>query len=370
MTIHANRNTVSGQIDGRPLNMVRSIASTPMSVVSKQLVAYMKTVGPAVRPEEQALRFYMLEHAAGIVRALYAAHDTLPDGVVTVLDMYNKSSLQMAARAYYYLLLICWREMRYCGSGTKDAVFQLAGQHAGADPVAMQKLLNQCSEGDALTCAKRWDKVNDITLGQLTKALIYAYRKGKWGSAYGGPKWANVTACLDSFVWGTTSAAMMLDTVWTLAHNTAPIFNKAVGLYSGQDNYTLLEILDVQRAGMIPQYIKTAKMRKYKGADYAFGLKHDVELIGTRIGGVFAENCDVHWPTVTLLGGKGGYGGYADALNQKDPPASDVVPLKKALDAKTKFTSKDIKTGPYTGPNMKKIVPGVTVSLGRMQEAV
>ena len=369
MTIHASRNSVAGQVDGRPLNMIRSIASTPMPLVAKQLFDYMAVAkNESVRPEEHALRFYVLEHASGVVRAKYGPHDVLPAGELFVMETYNEQSLKMAVRAYYYLLLICWREMRHCNN--KDATYSAAGTHAGVTPGTMAAFLALANDTtDTKQIAESWAKGGVITLGQLTKALVYGYRKGKWGHSYGGPKWAVVAECLDSFVWGKTSAAMMLDTVWTLAHNTAPIFNKGM-LYVGQDKSTLLEILDVQRAGMVPQYILTAQARGYRGAEHInSAFRAEVQKMGTVLGGVFADKSDVHWPTVKLLGGKGGYSQYAAKLSQQEPSASDVITAKTFIDAKKKVMSSPMQTAPYTGPLVKKIVPGVTVTIGRVKEA-
>lgn len=378
MTIHASRNSVAGQIEGRPLNMLRSIAATPMPVIAKQLRDYINTGSGSkmLSPETQALEFYGLEHAAGVIRAKYGPHDTLPADELAVLEQYNDIALKMAIRAYYYLLLICWRENRYCGS--KSTTFAASGIGVGVPGPAMASFLNLCNEKGPLDCAAAWAKGGDITLGQLTKALIYSYRKGSWGSAYGGPKWAVVTECLDSFVWGNTSAAMMLDTIWTLAHNTAPIFNKGM-LYEQQHASTLLEILDVQRAGMIPQYIRTAQTRNYRGAHKisATMLKRFMK-IGTVLGGVFAGEEDVHWPTVKALGGLGDYSGYAMQLNQKETEATKAAAAaKKKPSVKkpkpTPFAAAEPPTPPMSQASVQatvvKLAPGVVVKLGRVKEA-
>lgn len=376
MTLHASRKSVAGQIGGRPLNMVRSIADTPMVQVAKQLLTYIDTLpssSKAIRPEVDALRFYVLEHAAGMLRAKHQPHDELPDGDFKVLDTYNKLSLQMAVRAYYYLLLICWREARHCGS--KYTTYAASGTAVGVDPQTMESFLRLASDtSDYKSIATNWEKAGAITLGQLTRALIYTYRKGKWGSAYGGPKWAVVTECLDSFVHGKTSAAMMLDTVWTLAHNTAPIFNKGM-LYSGQNAHQLLEILDVQRAGMIPQYILTAAERGYSASEHvAPALRQAVKGMAPALGGVFTDGSDVDWPLVMALGAKGSYSQYAAKLGQK---ASDAT-AAQATAAKTAYKSTPAaKTSPGVAANttnaavasVKKLVPGVTVKLGRQEAA-
>lgn len=372
MTIHASPNSVAGQVDGRPLNMIRSIASTPMTVIAKQLASYMPKAGSDARPERDALQFYMLEHASGIIRAKYGAHDVLPPGELKIMEEYNSASLKLAARAYYYLLLICWREMRHCHS--KEITFPAAGTHAGVEPKLMETFLRRASDTtDYNGIGNEWAKGGSITLGQLTKALVYGYRKGKWGSAYGGPKWAVVTECLDSFVWGKTSAAMMLDTVWTLAHNTAPIFNKGM-LFCDQDKTTLLEILDVQRAGMIPQYILTAPDRGYRGKQFVMpgtpSLRMQVMEFGKVLGDVFSDKADVHWPTVKALGGKGNYDSYISKLAQTAPDTADVLAMKHGLQAKQKLKQQPMQTVAWAPQIVKKIVPGVTVKIGRINDDV
>lgn len=362
MTLHASKQSVAGQIEGRPLNMIRNIAATPMKKVAAQLRAYTSILeDKQVRPEVHALAFYVLEHAAGVIRAKYGPHDVLPAGELAILEEYNSQSLAMAARAYYYLLLICWREIRHCYS--KSPTYSQAGTASDVSPDKMSDFLSYASDTSNFnSIADNWERDADITVGQLTKAMIFCYRKGKWGSSYGGPKWAMVTECLDSFVWGKTSAAMMLDTVWTLAHNTAPIFNKGM-LYNGQDKYDLLEILDVQRAGMIPQYVLTARKRSYRAKEHvSVAFERQVQLMGRTLGGVFADKSEVDWPTVKALGGKGSYSQYAAQLGQQDiikslPEAPHSPPSKTAIELATEAAKA------YTAT--KQIVPGVKVTLGR-----
>jgi len=77
-----------------------------------------------------------------------------------------------------------------------------------------------------------------------------AYYKGSWPSSYGGPAWGGITDALVSMITGETSMEMLVDTGYTLAHNTAPIFNKGLNMYGHQDAH-LLTILDVQRSGQM-----------------------------------------------------------------------------------------------------------------------
>ncbi len=76
-----------------------------------------------------------------------------------------------------------------------------------------------------------------------------------WGHhpSYGGPKWGEVADCLRSYVTGQTSAEALLDTAFTLAHNNGPVFNKGY-IYKHHTN-RLIQILDIQAKGQIPQWV-------------------------------------------------------------------------------------------------------------------
>src|SRR5208283_4005185 len=92
-----------------------------------------------------------------------------------------------------------------------------------------------------------------MDIGTFCKGLAWQFYKCKWAGGYGGKKWGVVTDCLARFVTGEFSAEMMLDTVWTLAHNGGPIFNK--GQFYACYGHTLYRILDVQRSGQIPEAV-------------------------------------------------------------------------------------------------------------------
>ena len=92
-----------------------------------------------------------------------------------------------------------------------------------------------------------------MTIGKFCEALAWQFYHCKWAGGYGGKKWGVVTDCLVRFVKGEFSAEMMMDTVWTLSHNSGPIFNK--GQFYGMYGHNLYRILDVQRSGQVPEAV-------------------------------------------------------------------------------------------------------------------
>jgi len=119
-----------------------------------------------------------------------------------------------------------------------------------------------------------------------------------------------------------TSAELMLDTGYTLAHNNGPIFNKQV-LYHPHDTTELKKILDVQRAGMIPQMVHSGASKFVSLAHRKFHEKA-LALLGEEFGG------PVNWFTVENLGAVQSY--TAEKAAMADPEHLYVLPglqLKK-----------------------------------------
>ena len=93
---------------------------------------------------------------------------------------------------------------------------------------------------------------------------------------------------------GETSIEIMNDTAWTLAHNNGPMFNKGM-LYNTYTS-TIYKILDVQRAGMIPQLIAEGTLGSH--ADSAVSQAFEA------VKAVFPESVTgyVDWFKVEALG--------------------------------------------------------------------
>lgn len=257
LTITADDTTLRRHLTGRPFAQSRDMSSVPCMHVAKATAKFMGDDSDSkVRPETEALWFYMLNHVVSEVLRKYSMDDALPDAVLEMVREYNDQCAPKAARAFYYLLLICTREARHVSNngatfwnevqskfGVSARNFGQALKGIGGSTSAYHKFLHEAP---------------DTSIGEYVSMLRYVFYKGSFGLGYGGKKWAKVCDCLVEFVHGRYSPEMMLDTVWTLCHNGGPIFNK--GMLYGMYSLELVKILDVQRSGQIPKMVGNSEV--------------------------------------------------------------------------------------------------------------
>lgn len=200
-------------------------------------------MGAHVRPETEALDFYLANHVVGLIRTKKGETKPLTNAQKSLLEKYVARSNEMALRAFAYMLLICSREMRHIKT-TNPSKFNA--------PKAMQVYNQVRGKGGNHIAHWIWQGDIDCTTGEWIEALEEMFRTGSWNGGYGGKKWADVTLCLLEYVRGVYTAEMMVDVVWTLCHNGGPIFNK--GMLYHTHGPELLRVLDVQRAGQVPNF--------------------------------------------------------------------------------------------------------------------
>lgn len=266
--------------------------------VSKRLGHYMETTPiKNTCPETEALWFYGMNHGVALISAEYAPLQPLSPADHSFVEDYHKRLGEKTLRAFYYLLLICTREFRHIHSYSTikpkiEAQFgknvaQFLGEGNGESEIH-QNFIHKPPKG---------------TIGDYVNALEYGFNNGQWSSSFGGKKWGAVTNCMRLFVEGTYTAEMMMDTVWTLAHNGGPIFNKG-HLYKHYDAQLLLRVLDIQRSGQIPEGILHDK---YLGDTSETDLTHLMHWLHKRFPNSFGKYVD--WMKVKALGGLGNYSG-------------------------------------------------------------
>lgn len=244
-------------------------------------------------PEIDALVFYCLNHAVSMIRQ--RVHPIEPLGkYMPILDLFHREAAVRGARLFYYMMLICPREARHEHGGSKmPGICSKYGV-----PQSFVKAFPD-SSSSALTYFV--GNCPDIQLGPFVKFLSEQFYHGSYGSSFGGPKWGVVADCLRDYCIGKTTLELLLDTGFTLAHNTAPIFNKGM-LYS--PNYgNIIEILDVQRSGQIPQYIASGHYEKAKNPR----VQGVYALCSSLLGEEFSAPGYVDWFKVEALGAEGTY---------------------------------------------------------------
>lgn len=245
------RNTLA-HYNAAPQVHLHNLSDVQVSVFSASTLAYRQTCGLAA-PQDEAVTFYALNHCVSVIRKSYTAHEPLPEWAQKILTTYTDICVKQGERMLHYILSITVREMRHLKSGPSSALWTaLDTLHGG---VASAFIRDISSNGGEEVAVKKYmqSPPGNLTVGAFTRALSYAFHHGNWSPSYGGPAWGGITDALISMIDGTTSMEMLVDTGYTLAHNTAPIFNKMM-MYTSPDS-TLLTILDVQRAGQLPEVL-------------------------------------------------------------------------------------------------------------------
>lgn len=320
----------------RPLKVLRDLSATPVPATVGRLNYFMqiKPTGMSVVPEHEALRFYMMNHAFACLQDRFDPEEPMPTEFNTIANSYFEESGESTARAFYYLLLICTRESRH----VKNAEVVRPALNAKHGSGFMS--FNDTIRGkDSLTAAEIFRKSPpDMPLGRFTNGLVDVFNTGHYNGGYGGKKWGVVAKVLTDFVWGKITPEMMMDTVWTLAHNNGPIFNKGM-LYAGHTTHELLTILDVQRSGQIPQLVNDCELGAPWISKITTHHKNLRKYVATTLGGEF--NAHVDWDVVEKLGS---VKQYHDQKNKSkilfpapvvEPPV--VIPAKAPVEEHTQY---------------------------------
>jgi hypothetical protein len=278
---------------------------------------------PNTVPETDALWFYGMNHGVALIAQHRAPLEPLDPWELSFVQKYHEYMGPKAVRAFYYLIWICIREARHNKSLTADLpkIEKLFGEKMAA-------FMNGAGGEDGIS--KRFlDNPPPMTIGNFVKAIAWQFDNSTWHKGYGGKKWGVVTDCLVRFCTGEYSAEVMLDQVWTLAHNGGPIFNKGF-CYDHYDSIVLYRILDVQRSGQVPEAcLFDVDCKQYAALDL-IALMKDVKDRYPVIGDY------VDWIKVEALGAVKTY--EADIENQSKTPEqkaaeAELVAKKKALAA-------------------------------------
>lgn len=251
---------------------------------------------PSRKPESSALRFYLLNHAYSELGLRLSKSQVLTHGPKDLVDHYLEAGTEEAMRMLSYLTLICTRESRHLTN--KDSVHEeLVSKFGTAYTTFLGTIQGKGREG---AVNKFTSSPPDMEFGKYTEAMEYVFFHGAWLPGYGGKAWGEIARTLRRFATGEFSAEMMLDTGFTLAHNHGPIFNK--GMLYGSYSDMLAHILDVQRAGMIPQFLE----EQSKGLHYMSSslITPDVLVavshVKRAVPALFEQSMD--WDQVSALG--------------------------------------------------------------------
>lgn len=330
--------------NSRMLTTNSDIHDMTCAKMMERVKPYLSSVNPGiVKPEDEALCFYGLHHGMALLATEYAPLQPLRASDLEYVENYHACIGPKAVRAFVYLLLICTRESRHNKSLSADEK-KLAGLY-GQSIASFHKNTIGGEQGghNALLT-----KSPTASLGAYVKSLQWVFYNSHWNNGYGGKAWGKVTDCLVRYVFGETTPEMMMDTVWTLAHNNGPIFNK--GIVYGNYGKELAVILDVQRSGQIPEMVLSG-VGHHVQKDLIDRMSWLKDRFRDRIGN------SLDWGKVQKLGSVGKY----TNTGTNAPPEKSSSWVKPAP---TKIlTSDQIALVAKHGMHELEIMPGVHIPL-------
>lgn len=349
----------------RPLlQYQKSLKDMPLSDFAKmyresKVQHYLKSKEGDVKskPEVDAISFYLMNHGMALISQKYMEHEPLGP-LASLVEQYHEVIGIKTIRMFYYLILICTRESRHAQNRTKlhQKYPKIAKFHGN---------LNSSSQAP-----EYWSQSPpEVTLGEYANFLVDVFTMCSYNGGYGGKKWAEVATPLREYVNGNITAEMMMDTAYTLAHNNGPIFNKGM-LFHMYDGAEILRILDVQRAGMIPQLV-ASKGSPFVRPEHTKFQQTVEKALGASFGGT------VDWLMVMKLGAKGNYH-HLVAATKNGPGTKPQSKLalykakKKAVAeaaAKAKAAAEAAAKASEFEKNHIKIYPGVHLKKLSRKEA-
>lgn len=270
----------------------RDMSDVPLSAVTAKVKDFLANdpKKATTQPENEALWFYGMNNGMALISAERAPLEPLSKDELDFVNAYHAVLGPKAIRAFYYLLMICTREARHNKSLTSSVpqMKTLFGNEAA--------MFFKMSGGEGDIHKKLMNTPPHTTLGKFVECIRWQFYNSTWSSGYGGKKWGMVTDCLCRFVRGEYSAEMMMDTIWTLCHNGGPIFNKPNLGYAHWD-HTLNRILDVQRAGQVPEaLLYDSKVGKFGNSELFARMKWLKKRFASKLRGY------VDWQVIELWG--------------------------------------------------------------------
>lgn len=235
-----------GDIRRSPMYALSShLGDSQCSVVAKLQKAYRTGHKDKTCTLTSAMTFYTLNALVGKILVKFTEHQTLPAVLREVVGRYESFVELIGPRVFWYMTAISQQEMRHIyPAGLAAALSWAKDKTMGA------------WMSTHMTYERFEDKPPNGTFSTFMTAIEAGFmNKEYWGGAFGGPPWSAIQKNANDFAKGLISLEAMIDTAWTLAHNTAPMFNKGY-LFTIPNTTQLHAILDLQRAGQIVEYIR------------------------------------------------------------------------------------------------------------------
>lgn len=291
-----------------------SMKTMQVPVIAARCEAYSKTCG-LVMPDTEAFNFYLLNHAASQLKAQFAPDEPM-GGKEYLYNYYMSEASAIALRIFYYTLLIITRESRHLKSS--GSLHDTLKADYGYEFIKFHQSIKGSSSDSAVY--NFYQDPPSMELGAYVKGIFTIFNEGSFNGGYGGKPWAEIAKTLLKVVEGEITLEIFADTAYTLAHNNGAIFNKGM-MYDHYGN-GFGTILDVQRAGLLPQLY--SELHVYEVGVTKASLSGAYKLIKDHIPNFFDGFVD--WFLVENLGSLKKYPAYkkAQVLAHGDSPAGSL----------------------------------------------
>ena len=312
----------------------------------KSLAVLMKAKHTEVHrsPINDAMTFYCLNHLTSVIKQHVSVNAPL-NQYTGVFQAYTEYCSKIGLQLFYYMFCICVQETRHLSSIKHEylnipAIDLFNSMQKGSSFDCITQIFN--SSGD--------DEKSNIKLGDVVSMLDVVFNDHSWPPSFGGKAWGHIAAQVGKFINGQITTEIFIDTAFTLSHNTGHIFNK--GFFYENDG-KMIEILDVQRAGLMPEYVRSFNNIKIpiKNKQYLISMIDIVSKLQ-----LFGDEVD--WNKVHKAGPVGHYGSKIKAVKTDNHSNKKKEETKKPTPEKEEDNSVVIFPG-FKVSKVKKIRPTI-----------
>lgn len=263
---------------GSFLFQANSFNHVNMKTLSTVLCANEKEILRKRIPEDYALDFYLLNHTLYHLNQKYSRNENLDAKVLDFMNLYINRNADIFHSAFLYLLFIVTKESRHILNDKYDGIGYRFEQELTSNVKSAGKNFGKCLNFVKSMKVKKEESsfgggralfdteaVPNVDIKTYLSFLEYLFKNWDWNDDYGGEVWATITNVLYRFVNGEISPETLVDNMWTLSHNNGLIFNKDVIFRCYSSERQMIEILNAQAIGKLPEYVNNEMPYSYRG---------------------------------------------------------------------------------------------------------
>lgn len=268
-----------------PSNSIKLYASNPLfgeidfsdvhlSDVTEQIKKFKNQSKSKSYPETDALKFYFGNHVFHVVKSNFNSLQKLSKDEDELVVKHIENASDISKRLFYYGLMICVEEARFLPH-QDDSFHQIIKDSYGDE-------FHDWMSGGFKGSLDEFGNL-DMTVGQLSRAMVSVFGFGSWNPGFGGKGWVPIASLISECAHGKISFESFSDQAFSLCHNNGSMFNKG-HLYHCYSKF-IYNILDIQDSGQIPQWIDSNKSNKFIDKDLSEIFKLSKKLFPDQVSG-------------------------------------------------------------------------------------